>query len=76
MPRMPNSSSSGLRMLRTIAGVVVFAGWVGPMGLATLADRAVPGSGSPFRWIAGAWLALALVYAVVIAVRVRRGLMQ
>lgn len=64
-----------LRMLRTAAWVVVFAGWMGPMGLAEFADRGVPGSGTPFRWIAGVWLVLALLYAVVIAVRVRRGLM-
>ncbi|HEY0994554.1 MAG TPA: hypothetical protein VGD77_01060 [Gemmatimonadaceae bacterium] len=63
-------------MLRTAAWVVLFGGWMVPMGLATFADRGVPGSGSPFRWIAGVWLVLALVYAVVVAVRVRRELME
>lgn len=76
MPGMPAPSSSAIRMLRATAWVVLFAGWMAPMGVAGLADRGVPGSGTPFRWIAGAWLVLALMYAVVIAVRVRRGLMR
>lgn len=76
MPVMPAPSSSAIRMLRATAWVVLFGGWLAPLGLAGLADRAVPGSGSPFRWIAGVWLVLALMYAVVIATRVRRGLMR
>lgn len=69
-------SSSVMRWLRSLSWIVLFVGWMIPLGLAALADRSVPGSGGPFRWIAGVWLVLALFYAVVVAVRARRGLVR
>jgi hypothetical protein len=60
------------------ARLVIFGGWILPALLA----RVVPGGAAPelreaarmFDIVAGAWAFLAVLYAAVLAVRLRRGI--
>lgn len=73
---MPTPDSPFVRGARRAAWLTLGLGWLLPLGAAEIGERAgFPGL-SAFRWIAGTWLFLALVYAVVHALRVRRGLVE
>lgn len=66
--------------IRKVARVVIFGGWMVPVLLA----RVVPAAASPelrdaarmFNVIGGAWAFLAVLYAAVLAVRLRRGIAE
>jgi len=65
--------------LRRVANVLVFGGWMLPALLARLVPARLgpeggADAGRPFMVIAGVWAFLAVVYGVVLAARMRRGI--
>lgn len=66
--------------IQQLARVVIFGGWVVPLLLA----QAIPAEAAPevreaagiFNIIGGSWAFLAVVYAAVLAVRVRRRMLD
>lgn len=65
--------------IQAVARVLVFAGWMLPMLLAELVpDRVAAGNPDTvrmFRVVGGGWAFLAVTYGVVLALRLRRGMM-
>lgn len=71
----------GMRLatVRVVAAVVLYGGWLLPFVLGRLARSRDPGPAGEavaggLAWIAGGWLVVALAYALVQALRIRRGL--
>ena len=73
---MATPSSSAVRFVRNLAWLILGLGWIVPLAATRGAAKGAPGTVNLFRWIAGLWLVMALFYAVVLAVRVRRGLVE
>lgn len=67
-------------LIQKLARVVIFGGWLVPVLLA----RVIPDAAGPeareaarmFNIIGGGWAFLAVVYAAVLAVRLRRGIVE
>ena len=66
------------RKIRTLAHLTLFAGWMLPIGLARLATVRLPEAGVGvarlLEMVAGAWAFVALMYGLVLAMRLRRGI--
>lgn len=68
-----------MQTLRLAANTILFAGWLLPAVAARfigarVGSEAATDAARMFNLIAGAWAFAALVYAVVLAVRMRRGI--
>lgn len=67
-----------IRKIRTLAHVTLFAGWMLPIGLARLATAQLADAGAGaarlFEVVAGAWAFVAVMYGLVLAMRLRRGI--
>lgn len=67
-----------IRKIRTLAHLILFAGWMLPIGLARLVAARLPEAGAgaarPFEVVAGAWAFVAVMYGLVLAMRIRRGI--
>lgn len=68
-----------LTRMRSIANTILFAGWMLPAVLARLVPSRLGGeagvrAAGMFNVVAGGWAFLALVYGIVIATRMRRGI--
>lgn len=66
--------------IRTAANTVIFGGWMLPALLARLVPERVaatsPAVVRSFDIVAGGWAALAVAYGLVVALRVRRGIVD
>ena len=67
-----------IRKIRTLAHLTLFAGWMLPVALARLANARLPETGAGaarlFEIVAGAWAFVAVMYGLVLAMRIRRGI--
>lgn len=67
-----------IRKIRTLAHLTLFAGWMLPIGLARLAVARLPETGAGaarlLEIVAGAWAFVAVMYGLVLAMRLRRGI--
>lgn len=66
--------------IRAVARALVFGGWMVPMLLAELVPDQVearaPDTVRMFRMVGGGWAFLAVTYGLVLALRLRRGMMD
>lgn len=68
-----------LARMRSIANTILFAGWMLPAVFARLVPSRIGGEAGDraaglFNVVAGGWAFLAVVYGMVIAMRMRRGI--
>lgn len=67
-----------IHKIRTLAHLILFAGWMLPIGLARLVSARLPGAGAGaarlFEIVGGAWAFVAVMYGLVVATRLRRGI--
>lgn len=67
-----------IRKIRTLAHLTLFAGWMLPIGLARLVSARLPDAGTGaarlFEIVGGVWAFVAVLYGLVVAMRLRRGI--